>query len=258
MGGSPDREYFVTREQATTVLDACPNIQWRALVGLARLAGLRVPSETRLLTWASVDWGRGRLTVRSPKTERYEGHDQRETPIVPKLAILLQDAFDAAEEGQERVITLSVNNLQRDFQVIVRRAGLQRWPRPFQVCRQSLDTEWKMTYPDHAVDEWLGHSREVSGKHYLMVPDELFDQVAGLAGDTSRKSAAKSAAVLPGTGSHGLATGQKGEEPKLPKKCVSRGLEAEKGNAPCRARTYDSRIKSPLLCQTELTGREHK
>ena len=64
---------------------------------------LRVPSETPILTWADVDWARARLTVYAPKSERYPGHEQRILPIVPKLMRLLQDAFDAAQEGRERV-----------------------------------------------------------------------------------------------------------------------------------------------------------
>ncbi len=39
------REYFITREQAAAVLDACPNTQWKLLFALARYGGLRCPSE---------------------------------------------------------------------------------------------------------------------------------------------------------------------------------------------------------------------
>jgi integrase len=55
-----DRSRYVTPEETTTILDACPSLRWRVLFGLARLAGLRTPSETHRLTWADVDWDRKR------------------------------------------------------------------------------------------------------------------------------------------------------------------------------------------------------
>jgi integrase len=105
-----DRDHDATLDEADRILDACPNVHWRTLFALGRFAGLRVPSETHILTWADVDWDRGRLSVYSPKTERYEKHRRRTARIVPKLLTVLQDAFDAVAVGQERVIPLSRNN----------------------------------------------------------------------------------------------------------------------------------------------------
>ena len=39
------RHYFVTREQAKAVLNACPDAEWRLLFALSRFGGLRCPSE---------------------------------------------------------------------------------------------------------------------------------------------------------------------------------------------------------------------
>ena len=108
-----ERGRYVTADEAEQILNACPDVHWQTLFGLCRFAGLRCPGETHILTWADVDWDRGRLSVRSPKTERFERHRRRTVPITPKLAAILQDAFDAAEDGQERVCGLSRNNLRR-------------------------------------------------------------------------------------------------------------------------------------------------
>ncbi len=51
-----------------------------------------------------------------------------------------------------------------------------------------------MTYPQHAVSQWIGHSVAVSLKHYTMTPESLFDQAA--------QSRVLHAAVGPGIGSH--------------------------------------------------------
>lgn len=108
------RERYITAEETDAILEACPGVRWRVLFGLARLAGLRVPSETHILTWANVDWDKNRLTVHSPKTERYTGKDKRLVPIVPRLMTILQYACEAAEDGQEQVCGLSRNNLHRE------------------------------------------------------------------------------------------------------------------------------------------------
>ena len=68
-----------------------------------------------------------RLTVRSPKTERHKGHEQRIVPITPKLYALLQDAYDNAAEGESRVVTMSRNNLARGLIQIVKAAGVELW-----------------------------------------------------------------------------------------------------------------------------------
>ncbi len=70
---NPDREYFITREEAEKVLEACPDAQWRLLFALSRFGGLRCPSEHLALRWEDVDWEHGRLTVRSSKTEHHPG-----------------------------------------------------------------------------------------------------------------------------------------------------------------------------------------
>jgi len=187
VSGTEDR--YVTPEEAERILECCPNLQWRVLFGLARWAGLRCPSETHSLTWRDVDWERGRLTVYAPKTDQ-----TRLVPIEPRLLVLLQDAFDAAQEGEARiVVTLPRNNRHRTFARIRHAAGVPSWRDLFQTLRRSCEMEWSAKYPQHAVSAWIGHSLEVSGRHYLRTTDHLLDLAA-------EKSAAESAAANPGNG----------------------------------------------------------
>jgi integrase len=172
-----DRSRYITPADTDTLIATCPNVQWRTLVGLARLAGLRTPSESHRLTWADVDWSRRRLTVFAPKTGK-----TRIVPIMPKLLAILQEAFDAATEGQERIITLSTNNLQRGLSAIIKRAGVKPWEDLFQALRRSCETEWAQSFPQGAVSEWIGHSIIISARHYLSVPDSVYDKAAGLLG----------------------------------------------------------------------------
>jgi len=186
-GATPSRyNRYVKSEEIARVIDACPYAEWKVLFGLARFAGLRVPSETHLLTWADVDFERCRMTVRSPKTEHHEGHEQRIVPIVPKLMALIQERFDTCPEGEQRLVTIGGqgSSMTRPARRIIKRASVEPWKRLWQTLRQSCEKEWAMTMPQYAVSKWIGHSITVSGRHYANdVPDELFERAAGIEGD---------------------------------------------------------------------------
>jgi integrase len=172
--------HHVTASEAEAVLDACPDLQWRLVFALGRYAGLRIPSESHLLTWADVDWQKGRLRVRCVKTEHHAGHEVRFVPITDKHMPILQDAFDAAKPGDERIVTMNHGGQShRALRRIVERAGVQPWEDAFQTLRRRCEKEWAMTFPLYAVSKWIGHSIVVSGRHYANdVPDELFDRAA--------------------------------------------------------------------------------
>ena len=99
------RDYFVTRQEAERVLEACPDAEWRLLFALSRFGGLRCPSEQLALKWSDVDWERSRILVHSPKTEHHPGGDSRWLPLFPDLRPYLEAVFDQAEPGTEHVIT---------------------------------------------------------------------------------------------------------------------------------------------------------
>ena len=178
---------YVTPDDALKVTAELPDAEWRVLFGLAYWAGLRTPSETHGLTWRDVDWEKGRLDVASPKTERYAGHERRLVPVAPELMGLLRDAYDAAEEGATRIITLSHHDKRKVYETIgaaVRRANVEPWPALWQTLRDSCERRWAMVHPQVAVSRWIGHSIAVSGRHYAnRVPDELFARAAATPAD---------------------------------------------------------------------------
>ncbi len=138
------RDYFVTREEAQKVFDACPDAQWKLLFALSRYGGLRCPSEHLGLRWGDVDWERGRMTVRSPKTEHHEGKATRSVPLFPELRPFLEAVWDEAEPGTEYVITRyreRNSNLRTQLERIIGRAGLKPWPKLFHNLRGTRQTE---------------------------------------------------------------------------------------------------------------------
>jgi integrase len=175
------RFYYISREQAQAVLDACPDAEWRLLFALARYGGLRVPSEVLRLRWQDIDWDRGRFRVTSPKTEHHEGHESRLVPIFPELLPYLREVFELAEPGAEFCISRyrsSTVNLRTQLQKVIRRAGLEPWPKLWQNLRSTRETELADRFPAHVASAWIGNSVAVAVKHYLQVTEDHFDQAA--------------------------------------------------------------------------------
>jgi len=179
--GNPARDRFITRDVAQAVLDACPGCQWRLIFALARFGGLRIPSELMGLTWADIHWAEARFTVHSPKTEHHPGKATREVPLFPELVPHLREAFEQAEPGTEHVITShrhSNANLSTQLRRILRRAGIEPWPKLFQNLRATRQTELAEHFPMHVVCAWIGNSRAIALEHYLQVTADHYRRAA--------------------------------------------------------------------------------
>jgi len=173
-----ERRVFVHRDVIKKVIDKCPDWQWRTAVALARFGGLRCSSEVSLLKWSDIHWDNDRFTVTSPKTKRY-GKPTRIVPLFPELKPYLDEAFTKAAEGDIWVIPMlkgmPSKNLGTTFKKIIRRAGVDEWPKPFQNLRSSRQTELERKFPTHVTCAWLGNTPRVAHKHYLTLTDEDFD-----------------------------------------------------------------------------------
>ena len=203
VGASNGRDYFVGREDAAKVLAACPDAQWGLLFALSRYGGLRCPSEHLGLRWGDVDWDRGRIVVRSPKTEHHEGKAERVVPLFPELRPYLQAAMDELLAGfdpkaqrlsEQPVITRYRDanaNLRTQLQRIIRKAGLTPWPKLFQNLRATRETELAEQFPMHVVCQWIGNSQAVAAKHYLQVTDAHYESAANPQDEKAAQNAAK-------------------------------------------------------------------
>lgn len=172
-----DRDYFITRDEAAAVLDACPDAEWRVMFALARFGGLRTPSETLRLRWADINWANNRFAVTSPKTEHHDGRGSRVVPLFTELLPHLRQAFQLANDGDEFVVTRYRDpgvNLRTRLLRIIKHAGLIPWPKLWQNLRATRATELAQTYPQYVATDWLGHSAKVAEAHYLQVTAEHF------------------------------------------------------------------------------------
>ncbi|MAE66683.1 MAG: integrase [Phycisphaeraceae bacterium] len=174
------RQRFIDAAIVDKAIEQAPDHEWRLIIALSRYGGVRTPSETLRLKWSDIDWEHGRFTVTSPKTAR-KGKPYRVTPLFPELLPYLQEAFDLAESGADYVITRyrdAACNLRTHFLRILRRAGVEPWPRLFHNMRASRQTELVNRFPSHVAAEWLGNTEAVANRHYLQVTEAHFEQAA--------------------------------------------------------------------------------
>lgn len=189
VGGSQEnesRKRYIDHDTIERVIAAAPNAQWRLLIGLARYGGLRCPSEHLGLTWSDIDWDRGVIHVRSPKTEHLESHGSRQVPLFPELRPLLLEVYELAEPDSERVFARfrdPRSNLRTHFRRIIRRAGFEPWPRLWQNLRASRESELMREYDLKTVCAWIGNTPAVAARSYAMSIDRDADfrRAAGLA-----------------------------------------------------------------------------
>ena len=241
-----DRERFVTREETNRLLEACPNIDWRVIVGLCRFGGLRCPSEVLTLEWADVDWERGRFRTHSPKTEHHPGKASRMVPLFPELRAILEEAWELAPEGAVYVVgnesyRKKANtpggwrncNLRTQFGRILKRAGLEPWPRLFHALRASRETELAAEYPVHVVTSWLGNTPKIAMKHYLMTTEADFAKASTPMGRLVQMAVQNPVQLEPNSGAkHGAAA------------CRSESQEAARNEiSPCNTRAYANPCK---------------
>jgi len=188
-GDVSERRAYIPIADVERILEHCPNVHWRLLIALARFAGLRIPSEAFSLRWRDVDWASGRLIVPSPKTEG-RGKPYRVVPLFLLLRPHLEDAFALAPEGAEYVFPDELRqrafdqarpawsrcNLRTTFGRIIRRAGLEPWPRLWHSLRASCESDLAQAFPLATVTKWLGNTPSVALRHYVDPTETAFRQ----------------------------------------------------------------------------------
>jgi integrase len=171
-----DRIQFVPRDAIDRIMAACPDVEWQAIVALARFGGLRIPSELSQLRWDDVQWTQRRIVVNSSKTGR------REIPLYDEILKPLKEHADESRDGDVYVFRYSrrkPGNLRTSFQRIIHRAGVKPWPRLFHNLRASCGMELADRVPPHVYGAIMGHTATVALQHYLKVRTEDFEKLVG-------------------------------------------------------------------------------
>ena len=105
-------------------------------------------------------------------------------PLFQELHTELDKLFESeSSEGTEFVINRYRDperpNLGTQFARIVKMAGVEPIPRPFDNMRASRSTEVYAEFGAFYESQWIGHSVKVARDHYLQVREEDFERAVG-------------------------------------------------------------------------------
>jgi integrase len=187
-GGSYDNDEndrFIEVEEYNKLLDVCPCQEWRMIITLARIGGLRCPSEAMRLRWNDIHWDKNLFKVTSPKLEHHKGKGWRYVPLFPEVRRDLE-ALRSMYGGKQPEYVINrydrdqEPNLGTQFARIARAAGLGKIPCPFNNMRGSRATEIYAAFGEKIEAAWLGHCKRIALKHYLMVRKGDYAKAANL------------------------------------------------------------------------------
>ena len=104
------------------------------------------------------------------------------------LRPFLEAAWDKAPDGTEYVIPEEYRkraqgpagwanaNLRTTLEKIIRRAGLEPWPRLWHSMGASCETDLARKFPLAVVAKWLGNTQALAMRHYVDVTDADFER----------------------------------------------------------------------------------
>jgi integrase len=167
-------DFFVTIDEYERLISLSKDQEWRLLLTLARIGGLRCPSEAAALQWEDIDWQKNRFYVRASKTEHIAGHEGRVPPLFTRLKKELIKWQPQSKTN--KVFDKTPEELMYLYRSTLEQHGVTI-PRPFDNMRASRSTEIFSQFGEYLESIWIGHSKKIACKHYLMVRDEDYAKV---------------------------------------------------------------------------------
>ena len=125
------------------------------------------------LDWSDrcIHWGSngnpGSITIKSPKTEKYAGHEQRTVPLIPIVESCLRDLFDEAEPGTLKMFPdmTPKSNPGKDVKLCFRRCKVDIC-KPYNLRESFCCDLMEKGIEPLAYQELAGHSLKVGLKFY--------------------------------------------------------------------------------------------
>lgn len=166
------KKEYIGPDRVKAAIDIMPDNEHKAVLTLARVAGLRVQSEAPLMEWSHVDWGeQGSIAVHSPKTK-----NARRVPLFPAVRRILEALYDdatirEASGGEPSQLILPTfakrsSNWATPLKKRMQAAGQEPWAAFWNSLRASAAIDIARLYGLHLASEWLGHDIQVAVKHY--------------------------------------------------------------------------------------------
>jgi integrase len=167
VGANPDTWEYVSTATIRRLMDASTCPEERLLLGLSRLAALRIPSEIRTLKWSdlTIEGEVGLLKVRTPKTTK-NGKHEKDVPVCGELLRLMLEARKSSVSEFMLPRLRSHSNPQMVFGRLCDKAGVARWKRITHQLRASCLSDWMAHYSVVEVSHWAGNSPKILLTHY--------------------------------------------------------------------------------------------
>ena len=163
-----DRNVYVSTDLVEDAIRNCLDMDTRLSFILGRYAGIRMPSEALTLEWSHVDFEKRQLKILDSKKKKF-----RTMPLFDRLydeLIVLQ------EEGDKFVFSSRYRTRSTNFKLMkeaILRAGQTPWERIRQNLRTSCENDLlNAGFDERLVTRWVGHSVQISRKHYQHAKDE--------------------------------------------------------------------------------------
>ena len=171
-----DKHHYIDHPTSRRLYAVINNGDYKLRFVLMRYAGLRSPSELNALKWTDVDFAKGEITIRSPKTAHHDDRGIRRMPIFPEILDELNNAWDRAADGSVFVLpTISHHTLTKHVQRWIGTIGKELWPQLLTNFRRSAVTDKHLEgFPPHILNAWFGHSDVISKVCYRMAPEDVF------------------------------------------------------------------------------------
>lgn len=194
---TPKTIRYLTTKEYHALIENNGSFWWKAFLSVGYCCGLR-RGEILNLTWQDVDFGSQLIHVRAKEKSKdilaweSKTHENRSVPMPEQTAQHLANLQLEAKDGFpyvfiwperfERIKHLQKNgdwtnlkavrnNLNRDFDVVRRKAGVAKCT--LHDLRRSAITNWAQALPIQAVQQFAGHSNiTTTKKYYLAVRKE--------------------------------------------------------------------------------------
>jgi len=182
------RKIYISCDLISQLIDLCIDPTLKVVLALARYGGLRIPSDIVLLTKDHFDFERDIFRIDALKGERailgVNRIRSRVMPIFPILKRYIKPYVSNLKKGemlfpyyQEQMNDIFAGERIKckealKFSRFLRKLNLSPWEKLFVNLRASCATDLFQIYDFFKVCSWLGHSLQVSIRHYKMITME--------------------------------------------------------------------------------------
>ncbi len=123
------------------------------------------------------------------QTENH-GKPYRVIPLFPMLRPYFEELWEITPEGTEYVFPESWRkrsqgpngwvhaNFRTTFEKIIKRAGVEPWPKLWHNLRASFESDLATDFPLATVTKWLGNTPSIALRHHVDPTDKTFELAA--------------------------------------------------------------------------------